>query len=61
MPTSEPPIAARSSRERGFTAEMTPTGIPIASQIRTAPIVSESVAGSREKICDRTETLFWYE
>ena len=58
---SEMPIAARSRRERGFTAEMTPTGIPIASQIRTDPIVSEIVAGRREKISDRTETLFWYE
>ena len=55
------PIAVRSRRERGFTAEMTPTGIPIASQIRTDPIVSEIVAGRREKISDRTETLFWYE
>ena len=26
-----------------------------------APTVSEIVAGRREKISDRTETLFWYE
>ena len=32
---SEMPIAVRSRRERGCTAEMTPTGIPITSQIET--------------------------
>jgi hypothetical protein len=42
-------------------AEMIPTGIPISSHTTTAPAVRDSVAGSREKISDRTETLFWYE
>ena len=40
---------------------MIPIGIPISIQKMNAPIVSESVTGSRVTICDRTETLFWYE
>jgi hypothetical protein len=35
-----------------------PTGIPIRSQSTSAPSVSETVAGSRAKICDRTDTSF---
>jgi hypothetical protein len=40
---------------------MIPIGIPASIQTTTAPAVNESVTGSRWKICDRTEMLFWYE
>ena len=40
---------------------MTPIGIATSIQITNAPAVSESVTGSRVKIWDLTETLFWYE
>jgi hypothetical protein len=40
---------------------MIPTGMPASIQTTNAPAVSEIVAGRREKISYRTETLFWYE
>jgi hypothetical protein len=61
MATSAAPIVTRSSSDRGRIAEITPIGIATIIQITNAPAVSESVTGSRVKICDFTETLFWYE
>ena len=58
---SAPPMVTRSSGERRRTAEITPTGIPTRSHTTSAPAVSEIVAGRRAKICDLTETSFWYE
>ena len=40
---------------RRLIAEMIPTGIPISSQMTTAPTVSEIVAGSRSMIRLLTE------
>jgi hypothetical protein len=37
---------------------MMPTMMPTVSQITAAPRASEMVAGSRSKICCRTEMLF---
>jgi hypothetical protein len=54
-------MVARSSGERRLIAETIPTGIPASIQTTNAPTVSEIVAGSRERICELTETLFWYE
>ena len=49
---SAPPIVARSSSERRRTAEMMPIGDRRpASQMTSAPTVSEIVAGRRSKIC----------
>jgi hypothetical protein len=59
MATSAPPMAARSIQVPRLMAEMIPTGIPISSHTMAAPSASAPVAGSRSKICDLTETLFW--
>ena len=61
MARSAPPIVVRSTSEPFLIAEITPTVIPMTIQMRKAPTVSEIVAGSRVKICELTETLFWYE
>ena len=47
-------IIERSSTERRRIAETIPVGIPIRSQITTAPSVRKIVAGSRSKISSRT-------
>jgi hypothetical protein len=59
--SSAAPMLKRSSFERGLRAERTPIGIPTSIQTTKAPTVSAIVTGSREKICELTETLFWYE
>src|SRR5919197_1489077 len=61
MATSEPPIVTRSTGDRRRSAETIPVGMPTSIQTTKAPTVSESVTGSRLKICERTETSFWYE
>ncbi len=53
--TSEIPIVVRSRMLRRLIAEMIPTGMPIASQMTTAPTVSDRVAGSRSAIRLLTE------
>src|SRR5579859_6861548 len=53
--TSAIPIAVRSSSEPRLIAEMIPIGMPASSQTIAAPIVSDSVAGSRSLIRLRTD------
>ncbi len=50
-------IVVRSSTERRLTAEMIPTGMPIASQRIAAPVTSQIVAGRRSRIRVRTSAF----
>ena len=61
MKISAKPIASRSSTEPVRIADRTPSGIPIASQMITAPTVRKIVAGSRLRISGSTSVLFWNE
>jgi hypothetical protein len=44
-----------------LTAEIMPIGMPIDSQMITAPPVRKIVAGMRLRICGRTAWFDWYE
>ena len=59
MKTSAMPIARRSIQEPVFTADSTPTGMPIESHSSTAPAVRNSVVGTRSRISGSTEVWFW--
>jgi hypothetical protein len=48
------PIETRSTAERRLTAEMTPIGMPMQSQISAAPTASWMVMGSRSSSRSRT-------
>ena len=50
-------IVVRSSSERRLTAEMIPTGIPIASHRIAAPVTSQMVAGRRSRMMVRTSAF----
>ena len=61
MPISARTVMTRSDHLPAFTAEITPTRIPNASQMIPAPIVSENVAGMSCQICESTGTWLVYE
>ena len=52
-------IVVRSSSDLRLTAQMIPTGIPIASQITTAPVTRKTVAGRRSRMISCTGLLSW--
>jgi hypothetical protein len=54
-------IEARSSSERGFSADRIPSGIAITSQRKAAPRTRDAVTRESWPTIQRTEVPSWYE